>query len=57
MVCVQGCVYPQVLTICSKGLWPVSFVAQVGQKLYSYTPKSGFVLFLNSRPSPWHGVP
>jgi hypothetical protein len=40
----------QVLTSFSEGLWPVSFVARVGEQQYSYSPRGDWVLFLHSLP-------
>ena len=47
---VSGYGYRQVLTSFSEGYWPVSFVAQVGERQYSYSPRGDFVLFLNGLP-------
>ena len=42
--------YLQVLTSFSEGHWPISFVAQVGEQQYFYSPRGEFVLFLNGLP-------
>ena len=47
---VSGYGYLQVLTSFSEGPWPVSFVGQVGDQQYSYSPRGDFVLFLNGLP-------